>query len=419
MQQTEVGELPADWRVVKLSSIASVTSGKRLPLGRSLVAHETAHPYIRVSDMRAGTVNVDGVQFVPEDVFPQIRQYCVSKDDLYISVAGTLGLVGCVPDVLDGANLTENANRISGLQVPREYLYQVLASPLVQSVIESGRTVGAQPKLALVRIRNFSIPLPASDEEQRAIGEALTDADTLIDSLEQLLSKQRQIKQGAMQELLSGQRRLPGFGGEWVSHTLSTLVSSPITDGPHETPMFHDDGIPFLSVNNIADNRIDWSEVRYVSRAAHEQYARKCRPQRGDLLLGKAASVGRIAVVEDDTEFNIWSPIALIRLKATLSNWFVFYQFQSRFLMRQIGLLTNSSSQGNIGMGDIERLEVLLPSLDEQHAIAQVLTDMDSALTALQARLAKARELKQALMQVLLTGRIRLLPPGATAAGPG
>src|ERR1019366_20343 len=115
-KRTEVGVIPEDWEVTRVDQIANVKGGKRLPLGRSLTERKTPHPYIRVSDMANGTVTIDAVLFVPEDVFPSIRNYRIFKDDLYISVAGTLGLIGRVPLELDGANLTENADKITDLK---------------------------------------------------------------------------------------------------------------------------------------------------------------------------------------------------------------------------------------------------------------------------------------------------------------
>ena len=207
-KQTDGGLIPEDWEVRSLDSIAFVTSGKRLPLGRSLTDHETPHPYIRVSDMRPGSVSLADIQFVPVEVFPSIKRYRIFSDDIFISVAGTLGIVGRIPVQLDGANLTENADRITNISCSQDYLLHVLMSPLVQSTIDSQRTVGAQPKLALTRIRKFSIPLPPTRAEQEAIAAILSGMDAEITALEDKLSKTRQLKQGMMQELLTGRIRL-------------------------------------------------------------------------------------------------------------------------------------------------------------------------------------------------------------------
>lgn len=257
-------------------------------------------------------------------------------------------------------------------------------------------------------LRPFVIPLPLVTE-QRAIATALSDVDALIAELEKLIAKKRDLKQAAMQQLLTGQTRLPGFSGEWSLRELRRLVSTPITDGPHMTPKFYDSGVPFLSVNNLVDSRIDLSDIRYISKEDDQVFARKCKPQVGDVLLGKAASVGKVAIVEEDFDFNIWSPIALIRPCEWMYPKFLYYQLLSADCIAQIMLLTNSSSQGNIGMGDIEKIQVSYPTLGEQTAIATALSDMDAELAALETRLAKTHALKQGMMQELLTGRTRLV----------
>lgn len=294
-----------------------------------------------------------------------------------------------------------------GTQLDAGYLLATLNFKVEywKSVASSSRK---DPNITSKDIRDFVISYPPKAEQQ-AIAEALSDADALIESLDQLIAKKRQIKQGAMQELLTGKRRLPGFSGKWKEVAIKKVVQTPVTDGPHMTPVFLDDGVPFLSVNNLIDGKIDFSDLRYISVLDHEEFSKKCKPQKEDILLGKAASVGKVALVETDTEFNIWSPLALIRVNSKNHAKFVYYQLQSTNLNRQISLLTNSSSQGNIGMGDIEKLVLPLPDKDEQLAIATVLSDMDTELAALEVQLAKAQQIKQGMMQELLTGRIRLL----------
>jgi type I restriction enzyme S subunit len=149
-----------------------------------------------------------------------------------------------------------------------------------------------------------------------------------------------------------------------------------------------------------------------VSRKDHLEFSKKCRPKKGDILLGKAASVGVVALIDTDMELNIWSPLALIRVGHSASETFVFYAMQASHIHRQIRLLTNASSQGNIGMSDIGLLEIPLPKRTEQIAVAAVLSDMDAELSALEARRDKTRDLKQAMMQELLTGKTRLVPTG-------
>ncbi len=185
--------------------------------------------------------------------------------------------------------------------------------------------------------------------------------DALLGGLDRLIAKKQGLKVAAMQQLLTGQTRLPGFSGEWERTELKRLVLTPITDGPHMTPKFYDSGVPFLSVNNLADNRIDLTSLRYISKEDDKIFSIKCKPRVGDVLLGKAASVGKVALVEEDFDFNIWSPIALVRSGDLITPKFLYYQLLSADCIGQITLLTNSSSQGNIGMGDIEKLQISFP----------------------------------------------------------
>jgi type I restriction enzyme S subunit len=207
-QQTELGMIPVDWKVKPLNLIASVTSGKRLPRGFTLSEVQTSHPYIRVTDMMPGTVSLSDIKYVPTEIFPAIRQYRIFKEDIFISVAGTLGIVGKIPQELDGANLTENADRITNISCSQDYLLYILMSPLVQNVISSSQTIGAQPKLALARIRKFLIPLPPTTAEEDAIAVVFSNIDSEIAALEVKLSKLKQIKQGMMHNLLTGKIRL-------------------------------------------------------------------------------------------------------------------------------------------------------------------------------------------------------------------
>jgi len=207
-KQTELGEIPEDWEVLTVQDVASVKGGKRLPKGELLLNTPTKYPYIRVADMYVGGVDLSGIRYVPEHVAPIIKNYRIKSEDLFISVAGTLGIVGKVQEELDGANLTENADKITDIKADKDYLLYWLMTEKIQSEIESQSTVGAQPKLALGRIENFQIAFPNTTEEQVKISGVLTDMDKEIKALQQRLSKTQQIKQGMMQELLTGKTRL-------------------------------------------------------------------------------------------------------------------------------------------------------------------------------------------------------------------
>lgn len=202
-----LGMIPKSWEVVTINEIAEVKGGKRLPKGEALIEKTTEHPYIRVTDMFMGGVSLEKILFVPDNIFPLISRYTISKDDLFISVAGTLGIVGEVPFELDGANLTENANKLTNIKINKSFLLQLLLSPFIQDLVQKEQTNNAQPKLALTRIKEFIIPKPPK-EEQEKIASVLRTMDNKLAVLLEKKNHYQELKQGLMQQLLTGNIRV-------------------------------------------------------------------------------------------------------------------------------------------------------------------------------------------------------------------
>ena len=162
-------ELPESWCWCRLGTITTVLGGKRIPAGSKLSLEKTDHIYIRVSDMKDSGVSMDNLQYVPDDIYPSISRYIINKEDIYITVAGTIGKVGKIPPELDGANLTENADRLVFSIINQDWLIMCLQSSVVQSQIADATTKVGQPKLAIARIQNLFIPLPPVDEQSRIV----------------------------------------------------------------------------------------------------------------------------------------------------------------------------------------------------------------------------------------------------------
>jgi type I restriction enzyme S subunit len=194
----------------------------------------------------------------------------------------------------------------------------------------------------------------------------------------------------------------------WTEVALSRVLAAPVTDGPHTTPTFIDEGIPFLSVDGIQDGELVFEGCRYISHEDHIEFSRKACPRKGDILMGKAASIGKIARVKMDTVFDIWSPLALIRSdEDTCGAVFLEYALKSKESQAQIETKANSNTQLNIGMKDIPKLRICLPSINEQQAIATFLdreTDKIDALIAEQKRLVELlAEKRQAVISHAVT----------------
>ena len=386
-KQTELGIIPEDWDTIKIcEGLADVKSGKRLPYGYYVTDNRTKHPYIRVIDMYDGGIDTSNIMYVPEEAYKSIEKYRIFKDDIFISVAGTLGIVGKIPSWLDGANLTENANRLTNITCCRDYLLYYLRSPYIQDVISSEQTIGAQPKLALNRIRNFEIALPSSDTEQKAIATALSDVDALISALDKKIAKKKIIKQGAMQQLLTGKKRLQGFTEEWVEKKLEEIadIYQPITISQER---FTIDGYNVYGANGIIGKYSDFNHVT-------DQVMVTCRGSSCgsiNMSTGKSWITGNAMVLNMD--------------KYNICKQYVYYYL----LNKDINDLITGSGQPQIVRKPLCEYKISIPhSINEQQAIATILSDMDKEISDLENKRDKYNLIKQGMMQKLLTGQIRL-----------
>jgi type I restriction enzyme S subunit len=394
-KQTEVGVIPDDWEVKYLSEISEVRSGKRLPLGYYVAVNRTSHPYIRVIDMYVGGVDVSNIMFVPEEAFPAISNYRIYKNDIFISVAGTLGIVGKIPIELDGANLTENANKITQITCIQEYLMYYLISSYIQNIIISEQTVGAQPKLALNRIRSFPIILPNTKEEQIAIATALSDIDSLISALNKKIEKKKNMKQGAMQQLLTGKKRLEGFSGEWVEMKLGEVANDIKTGKRNGEEQVTDGQYPLFVRSKL---------IQRINTYSFDGEA---------ILIPGEGGIGTI-IHYINGKFDYHQRVYKI------SN---FDETNGKFIYYNMMIFFNDHASKNSVKATVDSLRLptfleyalfVPPTKEEQTDIAQILTDMDNEISALETKRDKYVRIKSGMMQELLTGKIRLVDTSET-----
>ena len=174
--------MPKGWEWCRVRDIAAVKGGKRLPKGVGFSPCRTAHAYIRVTDMKNHSINTDDLKYISEEVFLQIKNYTISKDDLYVTIAGTIGVTGEVPTELDGMNLTENAVKITNIQINKTYLCLIIQSEFVQQQFQDKTHQVAMPKLALERILSTLIPV-CTITTQSAMVSKFVEMDSLINQI--------------------------------------------------------------------------------------------------------------------------------------------------------------------------------------------------------------------------------------------
>ena len=206
MTDKENPKLPQGWTIKTLGEIAQIKGGKRLPKDAKYAETTTPYPYIRVTDFENMSVNMTNLKYLTKEVQQKIKNYTISKDDIYISIAGSIGKVGIIPDKLHNANLTENAAKIVH-SMDKKYLAFYLNSSEVQSQIAFFTKATTQPKLALYRIENLKIKIPPLEIQKQIVKlleKHLQHADKTGEFIESALNKAKQLKQSLLKSAFLG-----------------------------------------------------------------------------------------------------------------------------------------------------------------------------------------------------------------------
>ncbi|NOG32838.1 restriction endonuclease subunit S [Halomonas sp. TBZ9] len=392
--------VPEGWDLKTIGEVADVKGGKRLPKGYQLTAENTGFPYIRVTDMFDGGVDVASIKYVPEEIAPKISRYRIEKDDIFITVAGTLGLIGEVPEELGGANLTENADRLTNIKCNKRFLLEVLRSPIVQKPIDEEKTQNAQPKLALTRIKGFLVPIPPP--RTKKIAQILSTWDQAITATEHLLENSQQGKKGLMQQLLTGKKRLPGFEGKWEEVRLRELLT--------EVKARNKD----LSISRVltVTNHSGFvlPEDHFAKRVASDNVSNYRVVRKGQYGYNPSRlNIGSFARLDSYDE-GLLSPMYVVFsvYESRLNNDYFLNWMKSNEAKQRIAGSTQGSVRDSVGFDALCTFPFRLPPLDEQRKIAEILNFADREIIALKERLDLLQQEKKALMQQLLTGKRRV-----------
>jgi len=420
-KQTEVGVIPMDWEVRRLKELITIKGGQ---------AFSSAH----FSDkgpilLTPGNFKLDGGLYFNEHNTkhysgPYASTMVFDNGDLLVvmtdltpdcDLLGKPAFVRLDEVILHNQRIGKIAPTSGRISLP--FLYWYFLSDAHAGRMRETATGSTVRHTSNGSIYGSLIALPPSKTEQAAIAEALSDADALIESLEQLLTKKRDLKQGAMQELLTGKKRLPGFSGEWALRPLLELVRPvkfAIVDGPFGTQMkveeYVSEGVPVIEMEHLKDSVITQRPERCITTEKFEQLKRSA-VYPGDIVISKTGSLGHLGVIPDSIGRGmITSRLAKISLNAARANGVFILQYLLK--LRSDGYWESVSQGGTMQILGIRMLQhVPIPDISilEQSAIAAILSDMDAEIAASEAKLAKTRQLKLGMMQELLTGRIRLV----------
>ncbi len=402
-KQTDIGTIPEDWLVAAVADLVEPSA----PI---------CYGVVQVGQHTESGVPIVAIKFVKEIVHAPLHRTAISLEhpyarsrpiggDVLISIKGTIGRVGIVPHGFQGNISRELARLRIRKDSSSEYIAHQLEATATQDRIMRSVVGTTRLEFSIATLRKFPLPIPPAKPEQRAIAEALSDVDGLLGGLDRLIAKKRDLKQAAMQQLLTGQTRLPGFHGEWEETTLGQIGEC-IIGLTYKPENVVEHGLLVLRSSNVQNGRLEFDDNVHVNfRVPEHLYTRL-----GDILIcvrnGSRRLIGKCAAIDlSAVGVTFGAFMSVYRTK----HWrYVLHAFQGDFIQRQI--------RDNIGATinqitnkDMKAFRLLLPPVPEQTAIAAVLSDMDAELAALEQRREKTRALKQAMMQELLTGRTRLV----------
>lgn len=392
-------EVPENWVWVRLGSLADVKGGKRLPKGTTFSENITKHPYIRVTDFNAIGVSLEGLKYIDEDVYEKISRYTISSDDIYVSIAGSIGKVGIIPSCIDGANLTENAAKITNIKgINQKYLCLFLKSEFAQYQMQSATIATTQAKLALFRIESLTFPLPPLSEQQRIverIEELFAKLDEAKERLQEVADSFAVRKAAILHKAFTGEltkqwRRENGVSDEsWEDVSLDSVCKS-IYDGDHMPPPKSETGIPFLVISNVNTGFISFEKCRFVPEEYYDGLSETRTPEIGDILYTIVGSYGIPVMVDTDKKFCFQRHMALLKPK-DIYNRFLWRQLQTQSFFEQATSIATGTAQLTVPIKGLRKLIVKCPTLPEQHEIVRLIDDL----------LARERKAQQAAEQAL------------------
>lgn len=259
-------------------------------------------------------------------------------------------------------------------------------------------------------IAGMVLPLPSAEEQQKIVG-ILSDIDTLITNLQKLIQKKKDIRQGTMQILVTGKKRLGNFSGEWFDCTLDSIAYVLNGDRGVNYPSgddFIEYGIPFINAGNISNNIVDISTVDYISIEKYNSLG-GVKIQKNDIIFCLRGSLGKCAI-SNFTGGAPASSLCVIRAKDGIDARFLFHIINSEITSRQIDNLNAGSSQPNLSAKSLKSFKFIIPKdVAEQEMISNILSDMDLDIYKLEEKLSKYQKIKQGMMEELLTGKVRLM----------
>lgn len=411
-KNTEIGVIPEDWDTYNITNVIDNINGIKIgPFGSQLKNELlTKSGYKVYGQENVYVKNMEiGERYIPKEHFQKLNSCEIRPKDFLISMMGTIGKCLIVPDKFESGIMDSHLIRLrlNQGQINSELLLHFFNSNLLINQVKKLSVGGIMDGLSSKIVKQIQIPLPPTLAEQTAIATALNDADALITQLEKLIAKKKAIKQGAMQELLK-----PKEGWDWT--TVEKLGKPYGGLSGKSKNDFNSGNCPYIPFMNVMSNPIiDKSFLRYVKIGSSEN---QNKAMKGDIFFNGSSEtpeeLGMCSVLlEDIPNLYLNSFCFGFRLNKELGTdgLYLAYYFRSSFGRRIFTILAQGATRHNLSKANFNKIEFQLPKSVEQKRISEIIQDMDNEIFEYEKKLEKQKQLKQGMMQSLLTGKIRLV----------
>lgn len=405
---SEVGPVPVDWEVKRLGGCCKKIGSGATPTGGATVYLSHGVSLIRSQNVYNGYFKYEGLAHITDSAASALDGVTVQDDDVLLNITGD-SVARCtkVPADVLPARVNQHVAiiRTCSEELGSDYLQCYLASPDMQTYMLNAASGQGGSRNAMTKgmVEDFQIPIPPLPE-QKAIAEALSDVDGLLAAMTKLIEKKHAIKQGAMQQLLTGKKRLAGFSGKWVEKRLGDVVEI----NPSLESVIPEKFV-YVDLESVAGGRL--LERKLVLRERAPSRAQR-RFVQGDILFQTVRPYQRnnLLVGFDAANYVASTGYAVIRGRALCScSEFIYHIIHVDDFVNGVLDRCTGTSYPAINPGKLAEIIVRIPeAVAEQRVIASVLSDMDAEIAALEAKRAKYESIKQGMMQELLTGKTRL-----------
>ena len=421
--QTDIGMLPDEWQVIPLQNLCIKNGIVRGPFGGALKKEIFVAEGYKVYEQGNAiyrTIN-RGSYYVDEAKYQEMLRFAVQEGDFIVSCSGTIGMIFQIPSNAPKGIINQALLKltINNDVVNPQYFYLYFSCDAFNKRIVDDTQGGAMKNLVGMDVfRNTQFPIPPMSEQEN-IGNALADITCFLANLEELIAKKKAIKQGALQELLTGKKRLSGFSGEWQTFIFGELFDF-IPNNAFTRAQMSDSG----KVKNIHYGDIltkygayvdgNSNAIPYISGEVDlSRFADRCYLQSGDIIIADTAedeAVGKaLEVVNVNCPILAGQHTLMCRPKIKFADKFLGYYLNAACYHDQLLPYIVGTKVSSVSKASVAQTKLVVPEYKEQQAIAEILSNMDSEIEALEQKLVKYRQVKQGMMQQLLTGKIRLV----------